>query len=352
LSVLAKLPENPGDEVLAEVRALDKRLEKSTGEPVARLRVGIVAVLGASGEEKSSAYLRDLYLHQPERRAAVAMSLTQHPAGDNWPILVDSLRTVDGDTAQEILTALAKVDRQPDKSEPYRNAIMLGLRMQANGGDLAAKVMEKWVGQRPYQPGTPVGEQLAAWQSWYATTFSNERPAELPKDSHQNKWSYDELLSFLESPEAKSGSRARGAQVFHDAQCINCHQFNGKGERIGPDLTAVAQRFTRKEILESIVYPNQVVSDQYASKMVVAGGKTYTGIAVRKQDGGMTVLQADGTKAELAAADIEDVQSTKLSAMPEGLANRLTLEQIADLFAFLMNVPEPSIASRQPAATR
>ena len=76
------------------------------GEPIARLRVGTVAVLGRSGEPESLAYLRDVYLHQPERRAPVAMSLTQHPEGDDWPILVDSLRTVDGDTAREIFAAL------------------------------------------------------------------------------------------------------------------------------------------------------------------------------------------------------------------------------------------------------
>jgi putative heme-binding domain-containing protein len=149
-----------------------------------------------------------------------------------------------------------------------------------------------------------------------------------------------------------AGSPSRGAQVFHDAQCMNCHRFNGQGERIGPDLSTVSQRFTRKEILESIVYPNQVVSDQYASKVVTANGKTYTGIAAKNADGGMTVLQTDGQKVELAAADIEDVQPSKVSAMPEGLVNRLSLEQIADLFAYLMNAPEPSVARRKAGVKR
>jgi putative heme-binding domain-containing protein len=352
LSVLAKLPENPGQEMLKEIRDLDKRLDGKMGEPIARLRVGIVAVLGRSGESESLAYLRGLYIHQPERRAPVAMSLTQHPEGDDWAILVDSLRTVDGDTAREILGALAHVDRQPDKSEPYRNAILLGLRLQANGGELVTQLLEKWVGQIPYKADAPLNEQLATWQNWYATTFPNERPAELPKESTQNKWSYDELLSFLDSKEGKAGSPSRGAQVFHDALCMNCHRFNGKGERIGPDLSTVSQRFTRKEVLESIIFPNQVVSDQYASKVVTANGKTYTGIAVKNADGGMTVLQSDGRKAELAAGDIEDVQPSKLSTMPEGLANRLSLEQIADLFAFLMNAPESSVAGRKAAVPR
>ena len=346
LSVLAGLPENPGPDVLKEIRALDGRLDGKTGESMARLRVGIVAVLGRSGEPESLQYLRDVYTKQPERRAPVAMSLTQHPDGDNWPMLVDSLRTVDGEAAREIVTALTSVNRQPETSEPYRNAILLGLKMQTNGGELVTHMLEKWVNQTPYKPDAPLTEQLSAWQSWYATTFPNERPAELPKESAQNKWSYDELLAYLESPEAGAASATRGAQVFKEGQCLNCHRFNGKGESIGPDLSTVSQRFQRKEILESIVYPNQVVSDQYASQIVTAGGKTYMGITAKAADGGMTVLQSDGQKIELKATDIEDVKPSKLSTMPEGLANRLSLEQIADLFAYLMNAPEPSVAGR------
>ncbi|HEX3600414.1 MAG TPA: HEAT repeat domain-containing protein, partial [Lacipirellulaceae bacterium] len=188
LSVLAGLPESPGADVLAEVRALDQRLKGKTGEPIARLKVGIAAVLGRSDDEESLKYLRDVYYHDPERRAPVAMSLTQHPEGENWMILVDSLRTIDGETARDIVTTLTKVDRRPETSEPYRNAILLGLRMDTNGGDLTAKLLEKWVGQMPYKSDAPLKEQLAAWKNWYATTFPNERPAELPKESTKNKW--------------------------------------------------------------------------------------------------------------------------------------------------------------------
>ncbi|HJQ78532.1 MAG TPA: HEAT repeat domain-containing protein, partial [Lacipirellulaceae bacterium] len=352
LSVLAKLPENPGADVLGEIRALDQRLEGVPGEPIARLRVGIVAVLGSSGEEQSLAYLRGVYLHNPQHRAPVAMSLTQHPDGENWPILVDSLRTVEGEAAKEVLTALTKVSRRPETSEPYRNAILLGLRMQNGGGELAANLLKHWWPETPYRPGTALTAQLAAWQKWYAQTFPNELPAELPKEAQPNRWSYEELASYLESAEGQSGSPSRGAQAFTTAQCIKCHRFNGRGEGIGPDLTTVAQRFQRKEILESIVYPNQVVSDQYASQIVIAGGKTYTGIAARSANGDMTVLQSDATKVQLAAADIEDVQTSKTSSMPEGLLNTLTLEQVADLFAFMMNSPEPGVAARGPAASR
>jgi putative heme-binding domain-containing protein len=352
LSVLAKLPENPGPEVLAQIRELDKRINGLPGEPMARLRVGIVAVLATSGEPESLQYLRDLYYRDPDRRAPVAMSLTQQPSGDNWPILVDSLRTADGEPAREILGALVKVDRRPETSEPYRNVILIGLRLGSNGGDAAARLLEHWIREKPYAPDAPVDNQLAAWQAWYARTFPNELAAQLPKESKANKWSYDELLAYLDGPEGKNGSASRGAQVFRDAQCVNCHRFKGRGDAIGPDLSTVAQRFQRKEILESVVFPNHVVSDQYASQIIQAGGKTYAGIVAQKPDGGMTVLQSDGQKVELAAADVEDVRPSKLSSMPEGLLNRLSLEQVADLFAYLMSAPEPGVAGRGAATVR
>ncbi len=117
LSILAKLPANPGHDVLAEMRSLDQRLDGLDGESIARLRVGLTAVLGMSGEPESLAYLREVYQKNPDRRSPVAMSLTQHPTGENWDVLVDSLRTIDGIASPEVLTALAKVDRQPDLSE-------------------------------------------------------------------------------------------------------------------------------------------------------------------------------------------------------------------------------------------
>jgi putative heme-binding domain-containing protein len=250
--------------------------------------------------------------------------------------------------ARTILAALATVDRRPETSEPFRNTILLGLRLRESGGELAVRLLEKWIGPGSYRPEANLAEKLAAWQSWYTDTFPNELPAELPAESLPNKWSYEELLSFLERPEGKAGSPVRGAQAFHDAQCINCHRFQGRGESIGPDLTNVAQRFQRKEILESIVYPNQVVSDQYASQIVLAHGKTYTGLVARHPDGSITVLQADSQKVHIPAEDIEEITPSKTSAMPEGLLNRLSLEQVADLFAFLMNASEPGVAGRNP----
>ena len=124
LSILAKLPENVGPDVLAEIRNLDGRLEGKQGEPFARLRVGIVAVLGSQRRARVARLPSQSVSRRSARRAPVAMSLTQHPDGENWEILVDSLRTLEGEPAKEVMAALATVNRRPETSEPYRNTIL------------------------------------------------------------------------------------------------------------------------------------------------------------------------------------------------------------------------------------
>jgi putative heme-binding domain-containing protein len=145
--------------------------------------------------------------------------------------------------------------------------------------------------------------------------------------------------------------------VFVKAQCAKCHRFGERGEGVGPDLTTVSLRFQKKEILESILFPSQVISDQYASKSVLrVDGRTVWGIVAPQADGSLTVLQSDATKVRIAKEEIDTITPIKKSAMPEGLLNPLTLEEIADLFAYLNQPPEPKqgpeAKSREPTLRR
>jgi putative heme-binding domain-containing protein len=354
LSTLASLPEDPGPEILDAVRKLDAKVAPrcARSDVFRRLRVGILAVLGASGEPDSQEHLRTIYRTEPEYREPVAMSLAQHPGGDNWKYLVDSLKTADGAAGQEILSALAKVDQRPTEAGPYRQVILLGLKLADNGGAEAVRLLAHWNGETApdgsrNQASSPedLRAELARWQQWYAAKFPDAPPSEPPVDAGRDKWSYEELLTFLESDAGKEGDAGRGELAFSKASCVSCHRVGGLGESIGPDLTAVARRFQRKEILESIIYPSHVISDQYASRIVVAGGKSYAGMVIDR-GAGVTVLLPTGTKVEIPRDEIEDVQPSNMSAMPTGLLNSLTLEEVADLFAYLAAQAPSGVASR------
>jgi putative heme-binding domain-containing protein len=354
LSVLAKLPPGADAATLEQIRRLDQRLAGlEESEAVRKLGIGIVAVLGRSGDSESMSYLREMYQRDPTRRGYIAMALAQSPDGDNWPLLVQSLPIVEGVFAQEVLQKLATVDQVPQKPEPVRQVILRGLKLGDNGGQYAVALLEKWTDQKLGQPTDKPTTALGAWQKWFSETYPNEPEPSLPAEIPQSRWTQDELLSYLSSAEALAASAERGGEVFAKAQCAACHRFGERGESIGPDLTTVSQRFQKKEILESILYPSQVISDQYASRTVLLrDGRSATGIVAPQGDGSLVVLQSNGQKLRVPKDSIEDVTPTKKSAMPENLLNALSLEEIADLFAFLGESPRAQITSRRGASPR
>jgi putative heme-binding domain-containing protein len=353
LSVLAKLPEDPGPETLFRLQALDNQLEGQTGEAVRRLRIGIVAVLGRSGDAQASAYLREVFEKEPDRRGYIAMALADHPDGDNWPVLLRALPIVEGAFAQQVLLKLATVDRSPTEPEPIRQVILRGLKLGDQGGKLAVALLEKWADKTLGDPEDALPAKLALWQKWFAQNYPDQPPATLPEDSNNSHWTFNELLSYLDSPDTISAKPERGAAVFAKANCIKCHRFGDRGESVGPDLTSVSRRFQKREILESILFPSQVISDQYASKSVLLkDGRSVWGIAAQQPDGSLVVLQSDATKITVRKEQIDEVRALKKSAMPEGLLNTLTLEEIADLFAYLGQSPDAKITNRRLQPSR
>jgi putative heme-binding domain-containing protein len=278
--------------------------------------------------------------------------LAQRPQGENWPYLVRSLAIVEGAAAQEVLMRLAQVDRKPEEPEAYRQVIMRGLMLRDNGSRRAVELLEKWTDQKLGEADDPWDKSLAAWQKWFVEQYPTAPEPKLPVETDQNRWTYQELLSFLTGPQATQGVAARGATLFEKVQCIKCHRYGERGDTVGPDLTNVSKRFQTKEILESILFPSQVISDQFASQTIVTkDGKSYAGMVAPTGDGSFTVLQANGEKVVIPESEIEQSVRTKVSAMPEGLLNTLSLEDVADLFAYLKGQSRAELTSR-PAPSR
>ena len=102
----------------------------------------------------------------------------------------------------------------------------------------------------------------------------------------------------------------------------------------------MSKRFKRDYILESILDPSKVISDQYRSSTIITTkGVTLSGLAAPQGDT-VTVLQSDGSKIMLQKKDIEQQIASLVSVMPEKLLDPLTKQEIADLFAFLESEPK------------
>jgi putative heme-binding domain-containing protein len=354
LSVLAKLPEKPSPETIEQIIRLDRQVKRLEGEAAKKLRIGVCAVLGSSGDETSMAYLRELFDQEPDRRVPIAIGLAQKPEGENWPYLVRSLPIVEGAAAQEVLSRLAQVSQKPDDPEAVRQVVLRGLMLRENGGQKAIELLEKWTGRAASGTDDNLEKALAGWQQWFAEKYPDLPAPDLPREAEQNHWTYQELLSHLTGPQASQGVAARGAVMFEKAQCARCHRYGDRGDTVGPDLTNVSKRFQKKEILESILFPAHVISDQYATQTIVTkSGKSYLGMVSPRGDGSLIVLQANGEKVTIAESDVAELNRNKASSMPEGLLNTLSLEDVADLFAYLSSPPVPrSDITRRPSRPR
>jgi len=154
-------------------------------------------------------------------------------------------------------------------------------------------------------------------------------------------------VKFLASDQGKHGDPARGRHVFDKVRCAECHQHQGVGSSIGPDLSGIDRRFTRREIIESILYPAHVVSDQYASrKLVTLDGQVFTGMTSELGDGRIVVRDVNNHVTELDESEIDQILPSSTSIMPSGLLDELSLAEIRDLMAFLGVIEPLEVATR------
>ncbi len=154
--------------------------------------------------------------------------------------------------------------------------------------------------------------------------------------------SYDHTLLEIEefllrNPSGQRGDIDKGKKAFVTAGCAVCHKFGSDlpGRGIGPDLTTVAARFKRHEILDSILHPSRVISDQYkAVNVLTDAGKVVTGIQLGDDKEQLVLKRTDGTLLTI-PQDAVVHTSKAMSMMPERALNVLTLDEIAHLFAYL-----------------
>lgn len=171
------------------------------------------------------------------------------------------------------------------------------------------------------------------------------KEAELPKPHGPGReWTMDEVLALAET--GLTGRSYEGGQrAFKASRCISCHRFDGEGGSTGPDLTNTAGRFSRKDLLESIMDPSKVISDQYRASLIeLKSGKVINGRVLSDVDGKLMVLTdpVDHTKIEaIAKTDIEEMQPSPTSLMPAKLLSPLNQEEVLDLLAYLLSRGNP-----------
>ncbi len=172
----------------------------------------------------------------------------------------------------------------------------------------------------------------------------SDEPVVIPSRPIVKRWTLPELLATSAARNGE-GDHRRGAELFAAASCIRCHRYGRQGASVGPDLTSVANRFSRRDLLRSIVQPSDVVAEKYRSlQIVTSDGRTLVGQPASGGDFRSPILRLaidplDGRKfIEINKKEIEVQQVSPVSWMPTGLLDTLTEHEVADLLAYLESI--------------
>ena len=118
--------------------------------------------------------------------------------------------------------------------------------------------------------------------------------------------------------------------------CLNCHRLSGEGNDAGPALETIRHR-SAEEVLLHVLDPNREVAPSFYEYLcVLKDGRVTTGAIAAESPTSLTFRRAGGTVETIPRADIEELKSTGKSLMPEGLENQVTVQEMADLLAFLL----------------
>jgi len=155
----------------------------------------------------------------------------------------------------------------------------------------------------------------------------------------RQEWKEDDLVPAL-SDLNKGRSFDSGKQLFTIANCIACHRLNGVGYEVGPDLAKLDPKQTPADILKSVLVPSAKINEKFATQIVeLESGAVVTGLVVDETPDLIKVVENPLAKSEpvvIKKSEIENRQASPTSAMPLGMVDRLTREEILDLLAYLV----------------
>lgn len=236
--------------------------------------------------------------------------------------VIDSLLWADPNAASELL-----VDRFQNLTPELQRAVLGGLlRYPSTLPSLAKAIKSKKVLTAQIPPDTRVrllasnDKALGKQFSELLTAVSADRAA----------------IIAQYAPAITEGDVEAGKLVFNRV-CAQCHRLSEMGNDVGPPLKQLSDK-SPQQLLETILDPNREIDPKYASYTVLLqDGRVFTGIIAEEAASQIVIAEAGGKKHTLARNDIDQLRSTGVSLMPNGLEQQITPEQMNQLISFLKN---------------
>lgn len=151
-------------------------------------------------------------------------------------------------------------------------------------------------------------------------------------------WKVDDAVLVADSG-MSNRNFDKGKGFFISSLCASCHSIKGEGGVSGPDLTQLGTRFSYRDMLEAIIEPSKVISDQYgATVFYLNNGKSIIGRLIEEKDGQYIIAQnpfAPHEHRQISKKEVVRTRVSEISPMLPGMINRLNPDELRDLLAYL-----------------
>jgi putative membrane-bound dehydrogenase-like protein len=341
---------------------------KPTAEPIdEKYLAGVIA------DASQSAPLRTLALQtlRPDHPALAVGDLHKLLGDRDATLRRESARTLafrGSAEAQRLLTELAA----DPKAEPELRAYaILGLAPSASESASSQKLLFSLLDEPELRrdalrslrnaAGRPeVEKALITW--WNRLPAANEPSAErrelaaqlglaLSSSKSTQAATLRKELAALASPRPKDeagwqafleghGDPAAGERVFfhsNGGRCSMCHGFDGRGGKIGPDLSLIGRAANRAQLLASILTPSKEIAPEYVTwSIMTRAGKVLSGVAVESEaDDVLTLADCQGKLHTVKREDVAEYHALATSIMPDNLHELMTPQELLDVLAYL-----------------
>ncbi len=165
-----------------------------------------------------------------------------------------------------------------------------------------------------------------------------------------------QIITYIRSQEVKApahpaGNAAHGKELFYgDANCSLCHMIEGKGGRLGPDLTGVGGSRTRAAVIDSVRDPSRRLAwglteatkefpqEYETATAVTKDGKEIKGVTLNEDSFSVQIMDTSEQIHLLEKDKLKSFQKTRQSAMPLYGKDLLSDKDLEDIVAYLTSV--------------
>lgn len=251
----------------------------------------------------------------------------------------------------------------PQTSEPVLQEVITGLQSYENP-QIAEQMINLLSKTKSPELQSQIGQALASRKLWSIKLMTAVESSKIPKQSltsnllkrmllHQNEElnakieslygplkgaSNQQMLAEMKRIEqivSSSHGNPYNGKMLYEQSCAKCHKLFSKGGEIGPDLTS-HKRDDDFPMIANIVNPSLEIREGYENTMVITlDGRAVTGF-IEDQDTQVLILRTpEGSRVLIPQDEIDLQERLPTSVMPEGLLDKLTDDQLKDLFAYL-----------------